>query len=534
MKAKCKFLQTMSLCAFVLGLNFTMTSAATMDGAKKAEKIPWDQIGAKAGANYHGGGLAVTRATDSARLHCVFQRLEGEATREGLWLVSTVPNTLADRFQVKAAAISRTGMKGATDLSTGGEVVVDGQNVSFVRSAMTEEYSVSMDGVRQDFVVTEKPAGAGELEVRLAVRGAKVTQATYGAQLVLDQTVRKIAYNRLRVTDAAGKELPARLDARLNHDLAVMVQDAGAVYPVRIDPTFSDANWFPFNQAALEVAGNTVSGYVDAAVTDGFGNLYICGIFNRVFFGFGDTMTVATNIAKWNGSNWSAVGSGISDVVDGFGPTVYALAVDSSGNLYTGGNFTNAGRVVVNNVAKWNGNAWSALGSGMDLYGFVNALAVSGGTLYAGGQFTHAGGNAANSIAQWNGSSWSPLGSGINSPDIPEVAALAVSGSTLLAGGSFDWAGTNYMAINLAMANLPVSVDIIANNAAFGFTNGVFGFNVSGSAGSNVVIQASTNLQTWTPLQTNLLGLLGNGLLYFSDAQSTTNVQRFYRAQLSP
>ena len=46
-----------------------------------------------------------------------------------------------------------------------------------------------------------------------------------------------------------------------------------------------------------------------------------------------------------------------------------------------------------------------------------------------------------------------------------------------------------------------------------------------------MVIQASTDLQTWIPLQTNLLG---SGPLYFSDAQSPANVQRFYRAQLSP
>jgi hypothetical protein len=71
----------------------------------------------------------------------------------------------------------------------------------------------------------------------------------------------------------------------------------------------------------------------------------------------------------------------------------------------------------------------------------------------------------------------------------------------------------------------------IATDAAFGFTNGVFGFNVTGPSGSNVVIQASTDLQTWIPLQTNLLG---SGLLYFSDSQSPANVQRFYRAQLSP
>src|SRR5208283_2350336 len=71
----------------------------------------------------------------------------------------------------------------------------------------------------------------------------------------------------------------------------------------------------------------------------------------------------------------------------------------------------------------------------------------------------------------------------------------------------------------------------IRTNAAFGFTNGVFGFNVTGPSGSNVVIQASTDLKTWIPLQTNLLG---SGLLYFSDSQSPANVRRFYRAQLSP
>ena len=58
-----------------------------------------------------------------------------------------------------------------------------------------------------------------------------------------------------------------------------------------------------------------------------------------------------------------------------------------------------------------------------------------------------------------------------------------------------------------------------------------FGFDVSGPSGSNVVIQANTDLQTRIPLQTNLLG---GGPLYFSDAQSPANRQRFYRAQLLP
>jgi len=77
---------------------------------------------------------------------------------------------------------------------------------------------------------------------------------------------------------------------------------------------------------------------------------------------------------------------------------------------------------------------------------------------------------------------------------------------------------------------IPPPLAIGTTNAAFGFAGGVFGFNVIGPAGSNVVIQASLDLQTWMPLQTNLLG---SGLLYFTDPQSTTNTRRFYRAQLS-
>jgi len=148
--------------------------------------------------------------------------------------------------------------------------------------------------------------------------------------------------------------------------------------------------------------------------------------------------------------------------------------------------------------------------------------------VYAGGGFTTAGSDTnASYIAQWNGSSWSSLGSGMNAG----VYALAVSGSTLYAGGEFTMAGTNVSAF-AAMANLagtPVSLAIITANAAFGFTDGVFGFDVAGPSGSTVVIQGSTDLRTWIPLQTNLLG---SGSFYFSDSQSPTSVQRFYRALL--
>jgi len=79
--------------------------------------------------------------------------------------------------------------------------------------------------------------------------------------------------------------------------------------------------------------------------------------------------------------------------------TVYALAVDGSGNVYAGGNFAIAGGVSANNIAKWDGSSWSALGTGIDGDDepYVSVLAADGsGNVYAGGRFTIAGGASAN------------------------------------------------------------------------------------------------------------------------------------------
>src|ERR1051325_943989 len=83
-------------------------------------------------------------------------------------------------------------------------------------------------------------------------------------------------------------------------------------------------------------------------------------------------------------------------------PSIYALAIHGN-DLYAGGDFTKAGGVVTNRnlanrIAKWDGNDWSAIGSGMNTN--VLALAVSGDDLYAAGQFTTAGGKAASYVAR--------------------------------------------------------------------------------------------------------------------------------------
>ena len=106
----------------------------------------------------------------------------------------------------------------------------------------------------------------------------------------------------------------------------------------------------------------------------------------------------ATNIAEWNGSSWTNLGPGLGVGISGTcALSVAALAVSGT-NLYAAGCFTNAGETAVNYIALWDGSSWSALGSGTGPG--VSALAVSGNTLYAGGYFTNAGGVPVNYIAQ--------------------------------------------------------------------------------------------------------------------------------------
>ena len=75
-----------------------------------------------------------------------------------------------------------------------------------------------------------------------------------------------------------------------------------------------------------------------------------------------------------------------------------AAVVDGSGNLYIGGGFTIVGEVFANNITKWNGSSWTALGSGMNSHVF--ALVVSGNDLYAGGSLTTAGGKVSAYMAR--------------------------------------------------------------------------------------------------------------------------------------
>ena len=129
------------------------------------------------------------------------------------------------------------------------------------------------------------------------------------------------------------------------------------------------------------------------------------------------------------------------------GPSRTAILFDDGSGtaLYVGGDFMSAGGIAARGIAKWDGQNWSALGTGLGDSFSVRALAVfddgTGPALFAGGSFSAAGGQPAQNVARWDGTNWTPLGSGTNGPVSAMIAHDDGSGMALLVSGNFDVAG---------------------------------------------------------------------------------------------
>jgi trimeric autotransporter adhesin len=235
--------------------------------------------------------------------------------------------------------------------------------------------------------------------------------------------------------------------------------------------------------------GVGVNNRVKAIAVDGH-SVYVGGGFNQA------GGAAASSIARFDEltQSWSALGSGVG--LTGYSPDVAAIAVAANGDVYVGGEFDSAGGNPASNVARWNGSSWSALGSGVWSSGSATskayAIAISGSDVYVGGTFENAGADVANNVARWDGSAWHTLGGGVTGYNVA-VNALAVSGSAIYLGGYFDtahnpgggtvavasvavWTGTSWSAlgsgVDVDVASIAVGSDGIYFGGRFGTAGG--------------------------------------------------------------
>jgi len=184
--------------------------------------------------------------------------------------------------------------------------------------------------------------------------------------------------------------------------------------------TWGATTWDGATHCVLPPSGLGVSSDV-LAMTQFGSNLIIAGTFN---FGL-CSCEPGDYIATWNGSDFIDM-PGTDDAVQAL--TVY------NGDLIAGGTFNLAGGVAASSIARWDGSSWHALGTGLN--GAVTSLKVFQNNLIAGGTFTQAGSLVVNHIARWDGTSWHALAGGVNSA----VDALTVFNNDLVVGGDFTTA----------------------------------------------------------------------------------------------
>lgn len=142
----------------------------------------------------------------------------------------------------------------------------------------------------------------------------------------------------------------------------------------------------------------------------------------------------ASNIAVWDGANWSSLGAGLGE------GGVTALAVAPDGQLVAAGDFRNSGVTPVGRIARWDvaSGTWLPIGPAaglLDTNGNISALAaLPGGSIIVAGSLASVCGVAVSNIARFNAASgtWTALGAGTS--DLVRALAVTQAGDLIVAG----------------------------------------------------------------------------------------------------
>ena len=248
----------------------------------------------------------------------------------------------------------------------------------------------------------------------------------------------------------------------------------------------------------LALGGGTDGPQVDELLRLSNGDMIVAGQFVHA------GNTVVQNVARWNGSEYEAMGALPEGYVN--------AAIEFDGEIYLGGTFI-AGTV---DLLKWNNGTWEQSSVFSSKYAELTALHVHAGVLYAAGSRSGFAGTD-HSVQRLDNGTWNPVGQVLNGP----IKTLGSFEGALIAGGQFT-------DIFLSQGNTIQHVARLNNNTwvqlGEGLNGTVYDLLVSNDelyAGGDLVGEVATyfglakiavDALSWVPLLPNISNYFGSNL----------------------
>ena len=242
--------------------------------------------------------------------------------------------------------------------------------VDYRREGITETYVNGSGGLHHSFMINS--AGPGRPWVRLQLSGGIQVRSLSDRAVEVKAGLRRFTYAGLEAWDSTGRNLPARMEAS-NNQISITVDDAGAKYPITIDPSWDQQQRFTGSDA---VSGDRF-GFSSAMS----GSTAIIGASLK------SSQAGAAYVFTQSAGSWTEQQKLVA--ADPAGGDLFGASVAVSGNTAVIGAYGKSSSQGAIYVFERNGSVWSQTqkliaddGTAGDRFGF--SVAISGDVIVAG------------------------------------------------------------------------------------------------------------------------------------------------------